>query len=130
MIILGIVAVAAFAFQPATFTGKWRAMAKRYETQRRPGSVAFRDEDVSFNTHDITRVDAAVHDDGFWMLFNRPDPDQPPACLLIPWDCIRFKEEQDNCHNFQIRLKDPVEFFVSSGLGKALRRRSQRMPTG
>ena len=130
MIILGIVAVAAFSFQPATFSGAWRAVAKRYETERRPVSVNFPDEEVSLNTYNVTRVDAAVHDDGLWMLFNRPTPGNPQACLLIPWDCIRFKEEQDNWHNFQIRLKDPLEFFASPELGAALQRRSQQMPTG
>ncbi len=126
--ILAIVAVAAFVYEPVRYVAEWREVAKRYATHRRPSSVAFPGEDISLGIHELTRIDAALDDEGFWMLYNGPDPAKAPQCVLVPWDCIRFKDEKDSRHNFQIRLERPLEFFVSPELGAALRRRSQSMP--
>jgi hypothetical protein len=130
MIILGIVTVAAVVFQPAKYVGIWSKVAERYETQRRPASLAFPNEDVALGRYEFTRVDAALTDDGFWMVYNGPDPRKAPPCSLIPWDCIRFKEDTGSKQVFQIRLKGPTEFFVSPELGNALQRRSMQMPSG
>lgn len=126
--ILGIVAVAAFVYKPAKYVGYWNEMSERYETNRRPSSVAFTDEGVSLGLYEFSHIDAALDDDGFWMVYSGPDPKKAPACVLIPWDCIRFKEEQESRYSFQIRLKNPLEFYVSPQLGAALQRRSQSMP--
>ena len=128
MIILGIVVVAAVTFQPAKYVGAWREVAERYETERRPSRAAFSNEEVSFGKYGITHIDAALDDEGFWMLYNGPEPKVAPACVLIPWDCIRFKQENEGNHNFQIRLKNPSEFYVSTELGASLQRRSMTMP--
>jgi len=130
MIILGVVVVAAFSFQPAKYVGVWSKVAERYETEMRPTSIAFHDEDVAMGLYEFTRIDAAVNDHGFWMVYNGPDPRKAPACTLIPWDCIRFKEDKGSKQVFQIRLKGPFDFTVSPELGNALQRRSMKMPTG
>jgi hypothetical protein len=130
MMILGVVAVAAFTFQPAKYVGVWSKIAERYETERRPASIAFNDEDVALGLYEFTRIDAALDDEGFWMVYNGPDPRKAPGCTLIPWDCIRFKEDKGSKHVFQIRLKGPLEFVVSPELGSALQRRSMQMPKG
>lgn len=126
--ILGIVAVAAFVYEPAKYVGYWNEMSKRYETNRRPSSVAFPDEEISLGLYEFARIDAALDDDGFWMVYSGPDPKKAPACVLIPWDRIRFREEKESRYNFQIRLKSPLDFYVSPQLGAALQRRSQSMP--
>jgi hypothetical protein len=130
VIILGIVTVAAFSYQPAKYVGVWRKVAELYETDRRPASVTFRNEDVALGLYELTRIDAALNDEGFWMVYSGPDPHKAPGCTLIPWDCIRFKEEKGSKHVFQIRLKGPLEFIVSPELGSALQRRSMQMPSG
>lgn len=130
LMILGVVAVAAFSFQPAKYVGIWNKIAELYETDRRPTSVAFRDEDIVLGLHELTRIDAALNDDGFWMVYNGPDSRKAPGCTLIPWDCIRFKEDKGSKHVFQIRLKGPLKFTVSAELGNALQRRSMQMPPG
>jgi hypothetical protein len=130
LVILVIIAVAAFAFEPAKYVGAWREVAERYETNRRPSSIAFPDESISLGIYEFTHVDAALDDEGFWMMYNGPDPKKAPACVLISWDCIRFKQVQESRHNFQIRLKKPLEFYVSPDLGAALQRRSMPMPAG
>jgi hypothetical protein len=130
LVILGIVAVATFVYEPAKYVGVWREVAKRYETDRRPPSIAFSGEDIALGIYEFTRIDALLDDEGFWMVYRGPDPKKAPECVLIPWDCIRFKEDKENKYNFQIRLKNPLEFFVSPELGTALRRRSQNMPSG
>jgi len=130
LVILGIVAVAAFKYEPAKYVGVWREVAQRYETNRRPSSVMFTAEGVSMGKLEYAYVDAALDDEGFWMMYSGPDPKKAPECVLIPWDCIRFKEEGKSRHIFQIRLKKPLEFHVSPALGTALRRRSQSMPSG
>lgn len=128
--ILGIVAVAAFVYEPAKYVGVWREVATCYETDRRPASITFLGEDISLGFHEFAHVDAALDDEGFWMMYKGPDPKKAPACVLITWDSIRFKQVQESRHNFQIRLKKPLEFYVSPDLGAALQRRSERMPTG
>ena len=129
LVILGVVAVATFVYEPAKYVGVWREVAKRYETDRRPSSISFSGEDITLGIFEFTRIDAFLDDEGFWMVYRGPDPKKAPECVLIPWDCIRFKEEGEEKHNFQIRLKNPLEFHVSPELGAALRRRSQNMPT-
>ncbi len=128
-VILGIVAIAAFTFEPARYVGAWRELAKRYETLRRPPSVTFLEEAVCLGVQELVHIDAALDDEGFWMMYSGPAPEKAPGCVLVPWDCIRFKQVKGSRHNFQIRLKKPVEFYVSPELGTALQRRSQNMPT-
>ena len=128
LLILAIVAIAAVSFQPARYVGIWREVARFYETDKRPSSLQFRDEEISLGLYEFARVDAQLDDAGFWILYNGPEPGKAPPCVLIPWDCIRFKQETDSRHNFQIRLKDPQELLVSAELGAALIRRSLRMP--
>ena len=128
-VILGVVAVAAFVYQPARYVGVWREVAQRYETDRRPSSISFSGEDIALGIYEFTRIDAFLDDEGLWMVYRGPDPKKAPECALIPWDCIRFKEAGEDKHHFQIRLKDPLEFHVSPELGAALQRRSQNMPT-
>ena len=130
LVILGIVAVAAFVYEPARYVGVWRQVAVRYETNRRPSSITFPGEDISLGIYEFSQVDAALDDEGFWMMYNGPDPKKAPDCILIPWDCIRFKQAQESRYNFQIRLKRPLEFYVSPELGAALHRRSMPMPAG
>jgi hypothetical protein len=122
LVILGIVAVAAFKYEPAKYVGVWREVANRYETNRRPSSITFTAEEVSMGRFEYAHVNAALDDEGFWMVYSGPDPKKAPGCVLIPWDCIRFKEEGKSRHNFQIRLKKPLEFHVSQELGAALQR--------
>ncbi len=126
--ILAIVAIAAITFQPARYVGIWREVARFYETERRPSSTPYRDEEISLGLHELARIDAQLDDEGFWIVYSGPDPSKAPPCVLIPWDCIRFKQETESRHNFQVRLKDPQELLVSPELGAALKRRSLRMP--
>ena len=129
LVILGVVAVAAFVYEPAKYVGVWREVAERYETNRRPSSIAFSGEDITLGIYEFSRIDAFLDDEGFWMVYKGPDPKKAPECVLVPWDCIRFKEERESGHDFQIRLKKPLEFRVSQELGAALQRRSQSMPS-
>ncbi len=129
LVILGIVAVAAVVYEPAEFVGAWRALAKLYATDRRPLSAAFPGESVALGVHNYTHIDAALDDEGLWMMYDGPDPKKAPAGVLIPWDCIRFVAEDRGRHRFQIRAKkDPIEFRVSPEFGTALQRRSLRAP--
>lgn len=130
VVILGIVAIAAFVYQPAKYVGVWREVAELYETQRRPASVVFQGEDVALGRLEFTKIDAALNDEGFWMLYSGPGPGRVPSCTLIPWDCIRFRKDKGSKHVFQIRLKKPLELAVSPELGSALQRRSMQMPPG
>jgi hypothetical protein len=68
LVILAIVAVAAVTFQPAKYVGIWRQVAKLHETDRWPSSVQFPGEDISLGLLEFARVDAALDDDGFWMV--------------------------------------------------------------
>lgn len=126
LLLLGAVAVAAFSFEPSQFTGVWREIAKRYRSEQRPRSVSFHGESIEVGVGNFTHIDAALDDDGFWMIFLGPNPEQSPDCLLIPWDCVRFRQDKGDRQNFQIKGKDPIELMVSAELGTALQRRSDR----
>jgi hypothetical protein len=130
LLILGFVAVAAVSFQPQKYVGVWREIAARYESERQPLSTVFQGEEVTIGRAEFAHIDASLDDEGFWMVYSGPDANKAPACSLIPWDCIRFKEELDNRYVFQIRLKKPTPFLVSRELGMALKRRSSTMPAG
>jgi hypothetical protein len=129
-LILGLVAVAVFTFEPARYVGVWKEIAKRYETDQQPPSIQFMGEGIFLGAIEVTRIDATVEEEGFWMIYPDPAEKKEPGRFLIPWDCVRFKEEKDTQHVFQIRLNGPVDLFVSNGLGTAMRRKSQEMPPG
>ena len=129
-LILGLVAIAVFTFEPARYVGVWKEIASRYETDQQPPSVQFTGEGVFLGAVEVTRIDVALEDQGFWMIYPDPADIKEPGRFLIPWDCIRFREERDTQHVFQIRLKGPVDLVVSNELGTALRRRAQEMPPG
>ena len=90
-LILGLVAVAVFTFEPACYVGVWKEMAKRYETDRKPPSVQFTGEGIFLGLLEVTRIDAGVSDDGFWILDPDPAGKKEPGRVLGPWDRIRFK---------------------------------------
>lgn len=125
-LLLGLVATAAFMFEPGGLTGEWRELAKLYATERRPSSITFESEQVELSMLGLTQIDAALDDEGFWILINAPADGKVRACLLIPWDCVRFRQTRENRQFFQLRGKDPVDFLVSNNLGNALQRRSER----
>lgn len=125
-LLLGVVATAAVMFEPSGLTGEWRELAKRYSTERRPSSITFAGEHVELGLLGLTQVDAALDDDGFWMVINGAQAGKVRACLLIPWDCVRFRQDKQEKQYFQLRGKEPVDFMVSRGLGNALQRRCER----
>ena len=90
-IILGIVVAAAFLYDPAKITGAWRELSEIYSTDRRPRSATFKNEEVELGTAKFASIDAALDDDGFWLLPSDPKRQKAPDCLLIPWDCIRYR---------------------------------------
>jgi hypothetical protein len=133
LLILGIVAVAAVAFEPAKFVGDWRELGKRYATDRRPSTVAFPGEKIEVGSSvalpNVTQVDAAIDDDGFWLVYDGPSPGKAPDCIFLPWDCVRYRRDKNGRQNFQLRGRKPIELWVSPELGAAMQRRSLQMPT-
>ena len=129
-LILAVVAAAAFMYTPTKYAGVWLEVAERYETDRRPKAVTFRDEDIALGLFEVTTVDVAADDEGLWMLYTGTAERHAPACTLIPWDCVRFKEDKGTRQVFQIRLNGPVDFLVSPELGEVLKRRAGTMPPG
>ena len=125
-LLLGVVATAAVMFEPSGLTGEWRELAKLYATERRPASVSFESEQVELGLLGLTQIDAALDDEGFWIVINAPEPGKVRACMLIPWDCVRFRQTKESRQYFQLRGKDPIDFLVSNELGNALQRRSER----
>ncbi len=125
-LLLGAVATAAFMFEPSGLTGEWRELAKRYATERRPASIAFSGEHVELGLLGLTQIDAALDDEGLWIVINGTQAGKVRACLLIPWDCVRFRQDKQDKQYFQLRGKEPINFMVSRELGNALQRRSER----
>ncbi len=123
-IILGIVVAAAFLYEPAKLTGAWRELSELYVADRRPRSTPFKNEDVEIGTANFARIDAALDDEGFWLLPSDPQRQKAPECLLVPWDCIRYRRMKGEQFFFELRGKGPIAFLVSPELGAALQRRS------
>lgn len=125
--ILTIVALAAVMYTPKKYVGIWRELAKLYETNKRPVSANFNNEEIKVGSSDYSQVDIALNDDGFWIVHSKNiEPKHAPDCLLIPWNCVRFRQEKENRQNFQIRGKTPIELWVTNELGAAMQRRSDR----
>tara|TARA_B110000438_G_scaffold303491_1_gene365221 strand:+ start:3039 stop:3473 length:435 start_codon:yes stop_codon:yes gene_type:complete len=124
--ILAIVAIAAVMYEPAKYVGVWRELAKLYETNKQPISVTFKGESIKVGRLDFSQVDIALNDDGFWILHVGISPQKAPACIQVPWNCVRYRQEKQNRQNFQIRGRKPIELWVASELGTAMQRRSER----
>ncbi|MDE0789097.1 MAG: hypothetical protein OSA87_00080 [Woeseiaceae bacterium] len=124
--ILAIVAIAAVMYQPAKYVGVWRELAKLYETDKRPISAAFKGESIEVGSFNYSQVDIVLDDDGFWILYGGPGPQKVPACIQVPWGCVRYRQEKRGRQNFQIRGKKPIELWVMPELGAAMQRRSER----
>lgn len=125
-VILAVVTIAVFNFEPAQLVGAWRELNKLYSTEQRPSSISFPGESVELGTANFTSVDAALDDDGFWLVYAGPDSGKAPICVFLPWDCVRYRQDKHGKQNFQLRGKNPIEFWVSSELGDAMQRRSLR----
>jgi hypothetical protein len=126
LVILAIVTIAAVSFEPAQFVGAWRELSKLYGTDKRPRSIAFPGESMEVGSFNFTRIDAALDDDGFWLVYTGPNPKKAPECVFLPWDCVRYRQDQYGKQNFQLRGKKPIEMWVSTELGGAMQRRSLR----
>lgn len=140
LIILGLVAVAAVSYVPVTFLGNYKRLADRYQTERRPGSVAFPGEHIMVgrlfggprffadNMGEFARFDVALDNDGLWLLYDGPKPKKAPACMLVPWSSVLFKREKRSKFYFDIEAADPVEISVATELGSAIQRRATKQP--
>lgn len=126
LLLLGAVATAAVMFEPSRLRGPWRELAALYQTEQRPAKVTFPAERIEVGLADLALIDAAIDDQGFWLLATGPEPRTAPDCLLVPWDCVRYRRDKEDRQHFQLRGKDPIDLLVSHELGNALQRRSQR----
>jgi|TARA_B110000444_G_scaffold18220_1_gene15316 hypothetical protein len=124
--ILAIVAIAAVMYEPAKYVGVWRELAKLYEADKQPISITFKGESIKVGRLDYSQVDIALNDDGFWILHVGSSPQKAPACIQVPWDCVRYRQEKRGRQNFQIRGKKPIELWVMPELGAVMQRRSER----
>ena len=118
-VILAVVTIAVVFFDPAKFAGAWRELMQRYATDQRPSSVTFPNEVIELGNVKAMPIDVALDDDGLWLIYLT-------QCVFLPWDCVRYRQEKDGRQNFQLRGKDPIELWVSRGLGTAMQRRSMR----
>tara|TARA_R110002096_G_scaffold64920_3_gene158052 strand:- start:40611 stop:41045 length:435 start_codon:yes stop_codon:yes gene_type:complete len=125
-LLLGAVATAAVMFEPARYSGPWRELAALYQTAQRPANINFKAEHIELGVAKLAVVDAAIDDNGFWLLATGPESRNVPDCLLVPWDCVRYRRDKQDRQHFQLRGKDPIDLLVSHELGNALQRRSQR----
>ena len=125
-LLLGAVATAAVMFEPTRYSGPWRELAALYQTTQRPANISFTAEHIELGVAEIALIDAAIDDSGFWLLATGPEPRNVPDCLLVPWDCVRYRRNKQDRQHFQLRGKDPIDLLVSHALGDALQRRSQR----
>ncbi len=135
LIILLVVVIAAFNFQPADFMGPWKELADLYATDKRPTSVQFPNESIEVGSIEVMKpsnfpglshMNIALDEDGFWLLSDESGPGKPAVCLFLPWDCVRYRQTKGERQNFQMRGKDPIELWVSNELGDAMQRRAVR----
>lgn len=130
-LILAVVTIAAFSFEPAGPVGHWKELATLYGADQQPTSVAFNDVSIVLGDPKsvlagLARVDVALDDEFLWILSTEPAAKKQPVSLKIPWDCVRYRQAKGDKQNFQLRGKDPIELWVSTDLGNAMQRRSLR----
>jgi len=126
LVILAFVTIVAISFEPTKFAGAWRELVQRYATDRRPASITFPGETIELGKFKFMNIDAALDDDGFWLVNEAQGPGKAAHCVFLPWDCVRYRQDKDGKQNFQLRGKQPIELWVSQELGRAMQRRSLR----
>lgn len=132
---LTVVTLAALAYVPTKFLGNYKRLADRYETDRRPGSIAFSRQHIMIgrlfggprffadNVGEFARFDFAFDEEGLWLLYDGPKPKKAPNCMLVPWRRITLKKDKGHLVFFDIEADDPVEISVGSALGQEIKRR-------
>jgi len=66
--------------------------------------------------------DVCIDNDGLWMSFVGPDPEQCAPSLLVPWNRIKFVKHWSNHSYFTFMADDPVGITVDEKLGEAMTR--------
>ena len=133
--VIALVIFAAVIYVPAGFMGNFKLLADRYETHRRPSSIAFPAQRIMVgrlwggprlfadNMGEFARFDIAVDDDGLWLLYDGPSPKKAADCMLVPWNKLSPRKESASRMFFDIDAGDAVEITVDRALGEAISRR-------
>jgi len=64
--------------------------------------------------------DVCIDDDGLWMSYVGPEPEQCAPSLLVPWSQIEFVKHWSNHSYFTFMAEDPVGITVRKQLGEAV----------
>ncbi len=135
MLILVMVAVAAFQFAPDGPSGKWAQMGEWFGTNVKPLDIAFTNEPIE--VQGLALFDANLDDEGLWLQYSGPQPAKAPESMLIPWRCILVDGEKGGACRFQLADGRPladgekrklriVKMTTRQELGHAIRRRVER----
>lgn len=129
-VILLVVTIAAFSFEPANPLEAWFKLAERYQTGRRPSAVEFSDQSLLFGVkrvrrlNDFARFDVTIDDFGLWIVYRNNDQDDVPSALKIPGTHVRFRGQHGQRYVFELYAEPPVRMAVRGNLGATLKQRS------
>lgn len=131
--ILAVVAVAAIAFEPANPFALWLKLAEHYGSDRRPAQLSHPNELVLFaglrggfkSMGEATTFDAAIDDDGLWIVMKGNRPEGCPTVLKIPGTHIRFREQRGEQYRFDVFGRPPARMALFGEFGDAVMRRGQ-----
>jgi len=128
-----VVAIAAFAFEPANPLAPWLRLAESYATGRQPSQISFVDQDVQFggkrgglkNMAIAAKFDATVDDFGFWLTYKGPLPEGCEDTIKVPGTHIRYVSRVGRQQVFELFASPPVTVGVKGELGDVLMQRCQ-----
>ena len=66
--------------------------------------------------------DVCIDNEGVWMSFVGPDPDQCAPSMLVPWNRIKFVKHWLNHSYFTFLAEEPVGITIRKQLGEAMTR--------
>ena len=129
--ILAAVAVAAIVFEPPNPFALWIRLAEHYGTDRRPAQLTHPNEMILFagargsfkSLGEATTCDAAIDDDGLWLVMKGNRPDGSPGVLKIPGTHIRFGDQRGEQYRFDVFARPPVKMALYGELGNAIMQR-------
>lgn len=129
--ILLVVAVAAFAFEPAKPLEAWLKLAERYQTARRPSERQFTDQTLLFGLkrlnrlNEFARFDATIDDFGLWIVYGNNEQDDVPSALKVPGTHVRFLARQGRQYLFELYAEPPMRMAAYGEFGEQLMQRCQ-----
>ena len=126
LLILAVVALAAFKFQPSQYPGKWQLLVDWFGATSQPVNISHPEEPVEVSGPLMCNV--TLEPDGMWLQQANADG----FVLFIPWPHFKLKRQSANSYQFSLKkdaaTRKIIDMTVLPELGAAMVRRIPERP--